>query len=92
VVIALACRSLPPAQMRRAMLIGTIGAIVLRIGLTSIAGFLLTCLCQAGRGIALTAIAIKLVLDEDQEGDDPAIAARQPVACGRRSDVSSLTW
>lgn len=80
VVIALACRSLPPAQMRRAMLIGTIGAIVLRIGLTSIAGFLLTLpLLKLVGGIALTAIAIKLVLDEDQEGDDPAIAARQPV-------------
>jgi YjbE family integral membrane protein len=41
VVIALACRSLPPAQQKRAIMFGSVGAIVLRIVLTFFAVFLL---------------------------------------------------
>ncbi|RYF43350.1 MAG: TerC family protein [Comamonadaceae bacterium] len=41
VVIALACRSLPPKQQKRAILFGSAGAIVLRIVLTFFAVFLL---------------------------------------------------
>jgi YjbE family integral membrane protein len=41
VVIALACRSLPPAQQKKAILFGSVGAIVLRIVLTFFAVFLL---------------------------------------------------
>src|SRR6187200_1380106 len=42
VVIALACRTLPPAQQKKAILFGSVGAIVLRIILTFFAVYLLT--------------------------------------------------
>ncbi|MEJ5990935.1 TerC family protein [Ramlibacter sp. PS3R-8] len=42
VVIALACRSLPPQQQKKAILFGSVGAIVLRVILTFFAVFLLS--------------------------------------------------
>ena len=42
VVIALACRSLPPKQQRNAIIFGSVGAIVLRVILTFFAVYLLT--------------------------------------------------
>ena len=42
VVIALACRSLPPQQQKKAILAGSVGAIVLRIILTFFAVYLLS--------------------------------------------------
>lgn len=42
VVIALACRSLPPKQQKAAILFGSVGAIVLRVVLTFFAVYLLT--------------------------------------------------
>jgi YjbE family integral membrane protein len=42
VVIALACRSLPPKQQRNAIMFGSVGAIVLRVILTFFAVYLLT--------------------------------------------------
>lgn len=42
VVIAMACRALPPAQQRKAILLGSVGAIVLRVVLTFFAVYLLT--------------------------------------------------
>ena len=42
VVIAMASRSLPPAQQRKAILFGSVGAIVLRVVLTFFAVYLLT--------------------------------------------------
>ena len=41
VVIALASRSLPPAQQKKAILFGSVGAIVMRLGLTFFAVMLL---------------------------------------------------
>jgi len=41
VVIALACRALPPAQQKKAILLGSVGAIVLRVMLTFFAVMLL---------------------------------------------------
>ena len=41
VVIALACRSLPPAQQKKAIMFGSLGAIGLRIVLTFFAVYLL---------------------------------------------------
>ena len=41
VVIALACRSLPPTQQKKAIIFGSVGAIVLRIILTFFAVYLL---------------------------------------------------
>ncbi|HEY0826424.1 MAG TPA: TerC family protein [Ramlibacter sp.] len=42
VVIALACRSLPPQQQKNAIIFGSVGAIVLRVILTFFAVYLLT--------------------------------------------------
>src|SRR5688572_7453179 len=42
VVIAMASRSLPPSQQKKAILFGSLGAIVLRIVLTFFAVYLLT--------------------------------------------------
>jgi len=42
VVIALASRSLPPAQQKKAILFGSVGAIVMRLGLTFFAVMLLS--------------------------------------------------
>ena len=80
VVIALACRSLPPALTRRAMLIGIEAAIVMRVLLTAVASLLMRIpLLQLAGGVALTVIAIRLTI-ERQEGaradaDPPAVAA-----------------
>lgn len=71
VVIALACRTLPPSQQRMAIFLGSAGAIVLRAMLTVFAVLLLAqpYLKLAG-GALLLWIAIKLLLpDEDGGGE-----------------------
>ena len=71
VVIALACRSLPPKQQRLAILFGAAGAIVLRAVLTVFAVLLLAkpYLKLVG-GVLLLWIAIKLLLpDDDGDGE-----------------------
>jgi len=71
-VIALACRGLPADQVKKAVMIGTSGAIVLRVLLTTLAGWLLLVpfLKLVGAGV-LIFIAIKLMIEEaadDEEG------------------------
>jgi len=79
VVIAIACRSLPPDQTRRAMLIGIEGAVALRILLTTVAGLLLHIpLLKLVGGIALTGIAIKLTIEEAGERKSAKGSARNP--------------
>ena len=71
VVIALACRSLPPAQQRLAIIFGAAGAIVLRAVLTVFAVLLLAkpYLKLVG-AVLLLWIAIKLLLpDDDGDGE-----------------------
>ncbi len=64
VVIALACRSVPPQLTRRAMWIGIDVAIALRILLATVATFLLSIpLLKLVGGLALTVIAIKLTVE-----------------------------
>lgn len=64
-VIALACRSAPAEQARRAMWFGIGGAIVLRVLLTTFTGFLLSIpVLKLIGGIALTWIAVKLTIEE----------------------------
>ncbi|MDF2633593.1 MAG: integral rane protein YjbE family [Pelosinus sp.] len=64
-VIALASRNLPISQQRKAMVWGCFGAIILRIGLTFIAVFLLKIpYLQILAGLMLLWIAIKLVADQ----------------------------
>ncbi len=71
VVIALACRSLPPTQQRLAILFGSVGAIVLRVVLTGFAVLLLNrpYLKLVG-GVLLLWIAVKLLLPEDEGGGE----------------------
>lgn len=64
-VIALASRNLPIEQQKKAMLWGSVGAIVLRVALTFIAVFILNIpYLQALGGFMLIWIAIKLVADQ----------------------------
>jgi YjbE family integral membrane protein len=67
VVIALACRSLAPHHMRKAVLFGTGIAVLLRIGLTTIVSFLLDVpgLKLAG-AVALLVIAVRLMAEENR--------------------------
>jgi YjbE family integral membrane protein len=71
VVIALACRGLPVAQVKKAVMIGTSVAIVLRVLLTTLAGWLLLVpfLKIAGAGL-LIVIAIKLLIEEGGDAED----------------------
>lgn len=68
VVIALACRSLPPKQQRNAIIFGSVGAIVLRVILTFFAVYLLTLPYLKLIGAALLLwIGVGLLKGEDEE-------------------------
>jgi len=71
VVIALACRNLPPKQRRWGIFWGAFGAIALRIVLTVFALSLLELpwLKLIG-GLLLLWIGVKLIAEEEDEGDD----------------------
>jgi YjbE family integral membrane protein len=66
VVIALACRTLPPRQRTMGLILGTVAAVVMRIGFTLVVGSLLGVpfLALAG-GLILFWIAVKLLLAEE---------------------------
>jgi YjbE family integral membrane protein len=68
VVIALACRSLPPRQQKNAIIFGSVGAIVLRVILTFFAVYLLTLPYLKIIGAALLLwIGVGLLKGEDEE-------------------------
>lgn len=68
VVIALASRCLPPRQQRAAILLGSAGAIVLRIILTLVISLLLKIpYLQFVGGLLLIYIAIKLISNDEKE-------------------------
>lgn len=71
VVIALAARSLPPAQQKKAVLIGSGAAVVLRIALTVVAARLLALpYLQIVGGLLLLYIGFQLLSDEEEgEGE-----------------------
>ncbi len=70
VVIALASRSLPPRQQKRAILFGSVGAIVLRIVLTFFAIYLLSLPYLKLVGAALLLwIGVGLLKGDDEEAD-----------------------
>jgi YjbE family integral membrane protein len=67
VVIAMACRSLEPAQQRRAIFWGTFGAVILRLVLTFAALWLLRIpLVEAAGSLLLLYIAFKLLKGEEE--------------------------
>ncbi len=68
VVIALAARSLPPEQQKKAIMFGSGAAVVLRIGLTVVAAQLLTLeYLQIVGGILLLWIGSQLLAGEDED-------------------------
>ncbi|MEI7535856.1 MAG: TerC family protein [Comamonadaceae bacterium] len=68
VVIALAARSLPPAQQRKAVFWGSSAAVVLRIALTVVAAKLLELsFLQIVGGLLLLWIGIQLLSEEEDE-------------------------
>ena len=71
VVIALACRNLTPEQRRRGIFWGVAGAVSLRVVLTAFAALVMNqpWLKLAG-GLVLLWIAIKLLLPEEDGGED----------------------
>ncbi len=67
-VIALACRRLPAKQAKNAAWMGAIGAILLRVALTLMAGVLLRLpFLQLASAIPLLIIALNLMVDESPE-------------------------
>jgi len=76
VVIALACRGLPPRQRRIGVLFGTGAAIVLRIAFATVIAYILRipALMLAG-SVALMWIAIKLVEPSQGENEEGVAAA-----------------
>jgi len=67
VVIALACRNLPPKQRTRGILWGTAGAIILRLVLVSFAVFLLEIpFLKLAGGLLLIWIGVRLILPSQQ--------------------------
>lgn len=68
VVIAMAVRSLPPKQRQKGIILGTAGAVVLRIGLTFIAARLLEVpFVKLLGGLLILWIAFKLLMGESEE-------------------------
>lgn len=71
VVIALAARSLPPHQQKKAIFFGSAAAIVMRIALTLLAVKLLTLpYLKIVGGIALVYIGVSLLKEEDEGAAD----------------------
>ena len=69
-VIALACRSLPPRDQKRAFIVGTAGIVVLMTLLTSFAALLMTLpYLQIIGSLLLLWIGVKLLLPEDEDGN-----------------------
>ncbi|WP_123043192.1 TerC family protein [Cohnella candidum] len=82
VVIAMACRRLAPAQQKRAVFWGTMGAVLLRLVLTGAAVWLLKVpLVEACGGILLFYIAVKLLTgqEEEEENGGAGLSIRQAV-------------
>jgi YjbE family integral membrane protein len=70
VVIALACRSLPPKQQKLAFVVGTAGIVVLMTILTAFAAYLMTIhYLQIVGSVMLLWIGVKLLMPEDEGGD-----------------------
>jgi YjbE family integral membrane protein len=74
VVIAMAVRSLPEKQRQKGILLGTAGAVLLRIGLTFVAARLLEVpLVKLAGGLMILWIAFKLLVGESEENNMKAV-------------------
>jgi YjbE family integral membrane protein len=75
VVIALACRSLPPKERMWGLVLGAGAAVVLRIFFTLIIAQLMNLpFLKLAGGIALLWIAVKLVVPDEEHGEDKVAA------------------
>ncbi|WP_432774570.1 TerC family protein [Brevibacillus gelatini] len=73
VIIGMACRGLPPRERSRAVLYGTMGAVVLRIVLTGVTTWMLDIpLVKAIGGGLLLWIAVKLMVSNEEETTEVA--------------------
>jgi YjbE family integral membrane protein len=91
VVIALACRNLPPRQRRWGVFWGAIGAIVLRIILTFFAvGLLQLSYLKIIGGALLVWIGIKLIAEEDGEGGHDVQGSDRMLAAIRTVVIADL--
>src|SRR6185295_19475839 len=91
VVIALACRNLPPAQRRWGVFWGAIGAIVLRILLTFFAVSLLQLSwLKIVVGVLLLWIGVKLIAEEDGDGGHEVQASDQLLAAVRTVIIADI--
>jgi YjbE family integral membrane protein len=73
VVIALAARGLPPAHQKKAIVLGSVAAIIMRVLLTIVAVKLLTLpYLKIIGGLLLLYIGVDLLLDDDEEHDHAA--------------------
>lgn len=79
VVIAIAANSLPPRQQRVAIVLGTMGAIVVRVACAVFAVYLLrVALLKAVGGALLLWIAWRMVRGDGNGQEESAAAERQP--------------
>ena len=70
VVIAMACRKLPPHQRTKAIIIGTFGAIAARVLLLAVAIYLLSLpWLKVVGALMLLWIGIKLVTNQEEENE-----------------------
>jgi len=91
VVIALACRNLPPAPRRWGVFWGAIGAIVLRVILTFFAVSLLQLsYLKIIGGALLVWIGIKLIAEEDGEGGHDVRGSDRLLAAIRTVVIADL--
>ncbi len=90
IVIALACRGLPPQDVRRAIAVGVGGAILLRLIMTMVATTLLTIpLVKLIGALVLTSIAMNILAEEGLGAlRKSARAARRASGRPRRSSSS----
>lgn len=90
VVIALAARSLPPAQQKKAVFFGSGAAVVLRIALTVVAAKLLAMpFLQVVGGLLLLWIGVQLLMDEEG-GEQEAAGSGSLMAAVRTILVADL--
>lgn len=90
VVIALAARSLPHAQQKKAVLFGSGAAVILRIALTVVAAKLLEMsFLQIVGGMLLLWIGVQLLVDEE-DGDHKAAGTAGMMAAVRTILIADL--
>lgn len=78
VVIALACRGLPPAQRKWGMILGAGAAVLLRIGFTIVVVRLLqTPFLRLVGGALLFWVAVKLIADQSNDAGEDKIKASE---------------